>query len=226
VIEVYEKLLDFFTCSPDIIFGISKYGPDKSEIDYQSVLSIAIPHSRRLGIADYREEEFEALIREARQRSIDVIHEIASILEQNGVRYFIPIPVQKNEEELEAMLSFKHEAVRAGLGWIGKNDVLITRKYGPQVSLNAILIAETLPAGEPLYESKCPPECMLCVEACPHDALVDTLWSNSAKRAELIDYQLCNRKRSIYKLSHGRKHACGLCIAACPVGRHGMFEKI
>lgn len=215
-----------FSSIPDILFGISQYEAEGSASEYQSVLSIAIPHSRRIGIADYREEKFETLTREARQRSIDVIREIASILEQSGVRYLIPVPAQRNEEDLEAMLSFKQQAVSAGLGWIGKNDVLITGKYGPQVTLNAILIDTALPVGEPVYESKCPPECELCVEACPHSALADTLWNNSVKRSEIIDYQLCNRKRSAYKLLHGRKHACGLCIAACPVGREGMFEKI
>ena len=35
---------------------------------------------------------------------------------------------------------------------------------------------------------------------------------------EIIDYHLCNQKRSTYIKSHGRKNACGLCMVVCPFG--------
>jgi epoxyqueuosine reductase QueG len=158
------------------------------------------------------------LIHDARQRSITVINEIAAVLDRDGVRYSIPAPAQTNEEELTALFSFKYAAVNAGMGWIGKNDVLVTERYGPEVTLNVILIGCDLPARAPIVVSKCPQGCDLCVKACPYGALTGTLWDSGAKRSVLINYHLCNQKRSLYKETHNRKHACGLCMAAYPVG--------
>lgn len=203
---------------PDILSGICSIDFSDYKKDFKCALVIAVPHTGRTTLEDYKEEVFEELIHEARQRSIMVINQIAEALGRSGIRYCVPAPAQIDEERLAALFSFKYAAVNAGLGWIGKNDVLVTRQYGPEVTLNAILIDCELPAGTPVSDSECPPECDRCIKACPHHALSDTLWHNSSKRLELIDYQLCNQKRSLYKKTHNRKHACGLCMVACPVG--------
>ena len=136
--DVYQSIRNVLSTSSDILYGISDAGYKGDKTEYQCALVVAVPHSRRTCIRNYKEEAFEALIQEARQRSIDIINKIAGALEQNGIRYIIPVPAQKNEEELIAEFSYKYIAVSAGLGWIGKNDVLITEQYGPEVTLNAI----------------------------------------------------------------------------------------
>lgn len=37
-------------------------------------------------------------------------------------------------------------------------------------------------------------------------------------RDEIINYKLCNQKRSLYIKKHGRKNSCGLCMVVCPYG--------
>lgn len=74
---------------------------------------------------------------------------------------------QKNETDLLAEFSFKYAATRAGVGWIGRNDVVITERYDPRVRLSAVLINAPLTHGEPLTESRCPENCHRCVEICP-----------------------------------------------------------
>ena len=123
-----------------------------------------------------------------------------------------------SEADLEAPFSFKFAAVNAGLGWIGKNDVIITEKYGPRVRLSAILINEQFEYGNKILMSNCPENCKKCVEVCPYHALHGVQWNIDAFRSEIIDYSLCNEKRSIYLKTHGRKNACGLCMAVCPFG--------
>lgn len=115
--------------------------------------------------------------------------------------------------------SFKFAGVNAGLGWIGKNGVLITEKYGPRVRLSAILIDYDLPIGTPIKKSKCPVECNICVNTCPHNALTGYEWNIYTKRADLINYKLCNQKRSLYLKAHNRKNSCGLCMVSCPIGK-------
>ncbi len=216
--NIYEFIEDHFKYLPDVLFGITNIDFSHYNADYKCALVVAVPHSKRLGSEEYAEEVFAALIDEARERSVKIMNEIAWILEQNGIRYYTPTPAQTSEIELIAPFSYKYAAVNAGLGWIGKNDVLITEKYGPEVTLYAILIDHDLPVGKPSVESKCPPDCDLCSRACPHNALPGMQWCRDSKRLELIDYQLCNQIRSLYKSKHDRKHSCGLCMVACPIG--------
>lgn len=42
-------------------------------------------------------------------------------------------------------------------------------------------------------------------------------WEIDTLRNDIIDYQLCNQKRSLYIKKHERKNTCGLCMAACPI---------
>lgn len=125
---------------------------------------------------------------------------------------------QSSEKTLIAPFSFKFAGVNAGLGWVGKNDLLITKKYGPRVRLSAILIDYDLPIGNPVTKSKCPPECNICVSNCPYYALTGYTWNLDSKRDELINYKLCNQKRSHYLKKLNRKNSCGLCMVSCPIG--------
>lgn len=144
--------------------------------------------------------------------------QIEEILNEYHVRYYIPPVAQRSEDGLAAPFSFKFAAVNAGLGWIGKNDVVVTEKYGPRVRLSAVLIDNPFTYGQKIVESNCPDSCKKCVEVCPYHALHDVKWNIGTLREDIIDYKLCNQKRSLYIEKHGRKNACGLCMAACPIG--------
>ncbi|WP_297417900.1 hypothetical protein [Clostridium sp.] len=147
-----------------------------------------------------------------------LLEQITSVLKKHKVQYYVPPVAQSNEETLIATFSFKFASVNSGLGWIGKNSVLITEKYGPRVRLSAILINYDLPIGRAVTRSKCPIECNISVDACPHKVLTGHKWDIETKREELINYKLCNKKRELYIKTHNRKHSCGLCLLSCPIG--------
>ena len=140
------------------------------------------------------------------------------MLDEYNVKYYIPPVAQNNEVDLIAPFSFKFAAVNAGLGWIGKNDVIITKQYGPRVRLSVILIKEQFVYGNKILKSNCPENCKKCVDICPHKALHGVQWNINSLRSDIIDYRLCNEERSKYIKTHGRKNACGLCMVACPYG--------
>ena len=81
------------------------------------------------------------------------------------------LPILMREGKYWGMVSFKHAAVRAGLGTMGKNTLLATEKFGNRLRLGAVLTTAELPAGKPLEESLCIEDCRTCVDACPVRAL-------------------------------------------------------
>ncbi|AKA69246.1 epoxyqueuosine reductase [Clostridium scatologenes] len=218
MINLYNDILEIFKKNSDILFGISNIDFSEYKSDYKCALIFAVPHTESLSISSYKEDKLENLILETRDRINLLLEEITPLLRKYKIQYYIPPIAQSNEETLIAPFSFKFASVNAGLGWIGKNGVLITEKYGPRVRLSTILINCYLPVGSPITKSKCPRECNICVNACPYKALNGYEWNIGTKREELINYKLCNEKRSLYIKTHHRKHSCGLCMVSCPIG--------
>lgn len=215
---VEEKIQYLFSKYPGSIYGFTSISYSSYASQYKSALVFAVPHREQLTIKNYTEEKFERNLQDAKKIVEEILVQLEEILNEYKVNYYIPPMAQSNEKELVAPFSFKYAAVNAGLGWIGKNDVVITEKYGPRVRLSAILIDSPFVYGQRITKSNCPDSCKKCVEICPHHALHNVKWDINALRNDIIDYQLCNQKRSLYIEKHGRKHACGLCMVACPIG--------
>ncbi len=220
-----SELRALFAAHPDILFGFADISYSPYADQYASALVFAAPYGEQLSPETYEEARFDAGIQSARTVLERVVSRVEAILQRHGVRYWIPPVAQENETELLAPFSFKFAAVNAGLGWIGKNDVVITRRYGPRVRLSAILIDAAFACGQPRTRSECPADCTLCVDICPCKALKNRLWTIDSQRSEIIDYHRCNRMRSAFIPKLGRKSACGLCLAVCPVGRSAAEEK-
>lgn len=119
---------------------------------------------------------------------------------------------------LSTPLPHKTVATRAGLGWIGKNALLITPKYGSAIRISSVLTDMPLITNNPINESKCG-TCNKCVEACPAAAIKDMLWNVRVEREELINPFKCRTKaRELLKEEIGIESAiCGKCIEVCPV---------
>ncbi|MEG0357563.1 MAG: hypothetical protein RR580_07525, partial [Christensenellaceae bacterium] len=86
----------------------------------------------------------------------------------------------------------KTVALRAGLGFIGKNNLLINEEFGCGVMLGKVLTtAPFATISQALKEPQCG-DCSICVDACPTNALYGKIWSITAKRDEIIVRKLCN----------------------------------
>ena len=214
---ISKRIQQIFAKVPEIKYGYTEISYSSFSEEYLSALVLAVPYDKQLSLDNYTEETFDKSILNAKYKLEQILNDIEFALKEEGISYYIPPVAQQNEEELKAVFSFKYAAVNAGVGWIGKNDVLITEEYGPRVRLSAVLIDYPFEYGNKITKSQCG-SCTKCVDICPHQALTGKNWDITIHRNELIDYHLCNQKRSDYIKLHGRKNACGLCMVACPFG--------
>jgi epoxyqueuosine reductase len=71
----------------------------------------------------------------------------------------------------QGILSLKHAAVRAGMGQMGKNTLLINNQFGNMILLGAVLLDEELEPDMLVDYQVCIPSCRICVDICPANAL-------------------------------------------------------
>lgn len=110
-------------------------------------------------------------------------------------------------------LFLKDSAALAGIGPIGKNNLLISEHYGSQIRLRALVTNAPLNCGNPITKSNYCEDCNLCVEACPADALN----GGDYDRMACETYQLNNLRN----MSNYSSIWCNRCIEACPIGPEG-----
>jgi len=122
---------------------------------------------------------------------------------------------------LTAELSHKMVATRAGLGWIGKTDLFISKKFGPRLRLVSLLINQKPEQiSFPIETSSCG-NCKICVESCPAKAATGKLWNIDVHRDKFFDAQKCKKKcAELAKNLLGiDKRICGICVSVCPIGK-------
>jgi epoxyqueuosine reductase QueG len=122
-------------------------------------------------------------------------------------------PVRKT---LATPLPHKTVATLAGLGWIGKSALLITKEYGPAVRLATVLTDAPLEAGHPTCGSNCG-DCIECVLHCPARAILGENWITGLERDCLYDaFACCAQAQKLSKSIDIDATICGICINVCP----------
>ena len=152
-------------------------------------------------------------------------HEISRMLTDNGIDA-LPVPAtdhndpawKSDPETLRGVLSHKMVATQAGLGWIGKTALLVSRRFGSAVRLATVLTKVSLaPSGKSIHQSECG-DCDLCVQSCPAHAANGLSWERSKDRNDFYDAHQCRafaRQISARRLNR-EISLCGICMAVCP----------
>ncbi len=118
---------------------------------------------------------------------------------------------------LYSLFNHKMAATSAGLGWIGKNGLLISVDHGPRLSLATVLTDAPLSPDAPMEHSLCG-GCTLCIDHCPSKAITGREWSRKDPFAELVRLDVCRGHKTGKRGTTGKPN-CGLCINICPYGR-------
>ena len=99
-------------------------------------------------------------------------------------------------------LPHKKIAILAGMGWIGKNNLLVTQEYGSALCLCTVLTNAPLAAeNRPIVMPKCG-TCILCKDICPTGAIHGSLWEPGINRDLIVDVYHCD--------------CCLKCLVNCP----------
>lgn len=134
------------------------------------------------------------------------LEKIAKELNLNKYKVFTDISIL--DEKICAYL--------AGLGWYGKNNLIITNEFGSNIAIGEIITDEEFEENTILMDSLCG-DCRLCIDACPTKALTNPGFIKERCLSYLTqyissDYELYNK---VLKYAVG----CDICQIVCPFNK-------
>ncbi|MCL5960053.1 MAG: 4Fe-4S dicluster domain-containing protein [Chloroflexi bacterium] len=146
-------------------------------------------------------------------------HTVSHIKTQGYLALSIPASRTVDKEGFRAAASHKVLAQAAGLGWIGKSQLLVNADLGPRLRLATVFTNWPLTSDEPVAE-RCG-NCITCIAACPAGA-IEGRERNTDRPGEkyLFHLQKCDeRLRFFARKPQIGSRVCGLCVQACPWGK-------
>ena len=110
-------------------------------------------------------------------------------------------------------------ATRAGIGWIGKNSMLISKKNGSYFFISELITGQELVYDQPMGGDYCG-DCSRCIDACPTGAILDLKVVDANK---CISYLTIENKGEIPESFKGQYEkwifGCDICQQVCPWNR-------
>ncbi|MDA3893916.1 MAG: hypothetical protein PF517_19830 [Salinivirgaceae bacterium] len=113
----------------------------------------------------------------AMQKMDMISYDISTKLDKVGLKNVL-IPTDdpylswnEKEQEGRAILSLRHVAFLAGLGKLGRNNLLINKDYGNMIQIGALLTDQEFNSDPLVDYDVCPPNCRICLDNCPQNAL-------------------------------------------------------
>ena len=159
---------------------------------------VSLRYARYLNGPDYHEEMQNGLARALERWK-------AGLNDGGGFEYKICVDTSAVLERTWAVL--------AGLGWIGKNTLLIHPQLGSYVFIGVVFLNREFGFRPEPVKDYCGP-CVRCLKACPVDALTD----HDLDSRKCISYLTLEKRGPFEKPVdlHGYVAGCDLCQEVCP----------
>jgi epoxyqueuosine reductase len=154
----------------------------------------------------------------------DLVHDRLRVLAQHHTRL---TPRAKVRGVVDTAPLLEREfAQLAGLGWIGKNTLLLNRRLGSWVFLAALLTTERLQYDRPETEGHCG-ACRACLDACPTGALVDAHSLDARKCISYLTIELgASIPRDLREPAGDWLFGCDACQEVCPWNRRAPIAPV
>ncbi|MGC8805792.1 MAG: hypothetical protein ACP5QD_07670, partial [Candidatus Ratteibacteria bacterium] len=139
--------------------------------------------------------------------------ELEHFLEENG---FLSIAVPASQivdwKQQRAHLSHKYFARLCGIGWLGRNNLIVNSVYRSRLRLVTVLTTYRFGKRPEILEFNCG-SCTSCIGLCPAKAI--------STSPEKFDHIRCFEKiKELTKKNNISQYICGLCIKACEHGNN------
>lgn len=133
---------------------------------------------------------------------------LTNLIQNSGFRS-IPVPASQivDWQRQTAHLSHKKVGELAGLGWLGRNNLLVNKKLGSQFRLVTVLSDMPLKSDKPTKED-CG-KCRACMVICPVKAINE----NPGDFNHLGCFELL---KEFQRQKIVDQYICGICVRACP----------
>lgn len=124
----------------------------------------------------------------------------------------MPIPASQlaDWENQFGHVSHREVAFHAGIGWWGRNNLIVNENHGALLRFGSVLTNFPLVTDKPV-ENGCG-ECRACVEICPARAISENGFDKGLCREKLKEFM---------KTEKIGQMICGVCVKACMVQKRG-----
>lgn len=114
-------------------------------------------------------------------------------------------------------IPYKMAAVRAGIGWQGKNSLILTEEYGSWITLCSLVIDVEFEPDEPLSQN-CG-SCQVCQRACPTTAIKSHGIINVNSCIDYLTTKTGEIPRDLRSKMGNRLVSCDRCQEVCPYNK-------
>lgn len=213
----YNTLKEFCTLHGADLFGVADISEIKAEFNLSEELTQGLDKAICLGVRlssqilnDVIDAPTKLYFHNYRTANIfldQLAFRAANYLQRNDFKA-LPIPASQvlDWQKQDAHLSHKKIGYLAGLGWIGRNNLLINDKLGSNFRLATILTDADLTVDQP-KDFGCG-ECKSCVDACPVSAIKDA--------PQDFGHLTCFEKLKDFQRTRvAEQFICGICLRVC-----------
>lgn len=136
---------------------------------------------------------------------------------QNMEGRSLPVPASQvlDWDKQTSHISHRSVAYHAGLGWRGRNNLLVNPLYGSQVRYATILTNIPIKIDSPI-KGGCG-ACYKCISCCPVEAL-------SPEGSKSYSLEKCAGLLKEFAKKERVSHICGLCVKPCK-GKNELWEQ-
>jgi len=212
----YDLLREFVADKGADLFGVAETEKIRKYIDPEIADAASkLPYAVSIGIK-LQKSVLDTLINRPNQiykthyrqvnAMLDSITQLAAGFIQRKGYNAMPIPASfiVDWQKQTAHVSHRHVALQAGLGFWGKNNLLVHPEYGAGIRLATIFTDLPLKT-DSVIQDECE-NCDSCMIACPAEAINDNGF----------EFDKCYEQ--IKKFARDKNynlHICGLCVRAC-----------